>query len=328
MRLIAAGAIIVDNNSLGYYNIRRKFPSSLKTIYNRSYRKIVVVDNYSYCGGINFSKDFANKSINGTEMYRDVILKIFGPGARHLAMIFENSTKLSIKASHSPLLKTKPFIEKLPSEGKINDQVDDFPLKKFDIVNNYLEVIETKNIPFFQGRRRIFFPQHKRNLMKSFELTIASARENVYITTSYFLPPRRMRKAIIAAAKRGVEIKILTSGKSNGWLFMSLASQYIYSSFLQHGVKIYEMRNQEINIKMMTVDGIYSTLGSNLDHLESSHPEPKLITLDQEVASMLENEYNKYLLHSKEHTQESWNNRSIFHKFMNLLCYHIAKIIL
>jgi cardiolipin synthase len=104
------------------------------------------------------------------------------------------------------------------------------------------------------------------HIQKSMEESTNRAVSYCYFTTPYFLPYGSLKKAITNAAKRGVDVRILTAGLSDVPL-MRLASHHVYQSFLKHGVRIYEMHQKTLHAKIATIDGIYSSIGSyNLDH--------------------------------------------------------------
>src|SRR4029450_4040559 len=82
-----------------------------------------------------------------------------------------------------------------------------------------------------------------------------------------FCPPRRLMRAMIRSAKRGVDVRLLTAGVSDVPIARA-AAQHIYGQFLKHGVPICEMSDSTLHAKTMVVDGLYSTVGSfNLDQI-------------------------------------------------------------
>jgi cardiolipin synthase len=84
---------------------------------------------------------------------------------------------------------------------------------------------------------------------------------------SYFLPGRNERKLLRNASKRGVDIKIVLSAVSDTWLF-NRATIFLYDFILRNNIKIYEYLPSNLHAKVVTVDGIWCTVGSyNLNHL-------------------------------------------------------------
>ncbi len=57
----------------------------------------------------------------------------------------------------------------------------------------------------------IQFRRNRFNIQKALLLTLDCATRYCYITTPYFLPPQALKNALIQAAKRGVDVKILTA---------------------------------------------------------------------------------------------------------------------
>src|SRR4051812_9927916 len=68
------------------------------------------------------------------------------------------------------------------------------------------------------------------------------------------------------------------------------ASQHVYSLFLKNGVKIYEYYGRKLHAKTVTIDGIYSSIGSfNLDPWSHFYNlEMNLTVLDPDTAERLE----------------------------------------
>lgn len=62
---------------------------------------------------------------------------------------------------------------------------------------------------------------------------INAANTHVYITTPYFLPPVWLKRALIRAARRGVDVRIITAGASDVPA-VRYAAQHIYSAFLKY----------------------------------------------------------------------------------------------
>lgn len=73
------------------------------------------------------------------------------------------------------------------------------------------------------------------------------------------------------AAKRGVDVRILTAGKCDVPA-ITWAATHVYGYFLKHGVRVYEMKDRELHAKTATVDGMFACVGSyNLDYLSYYH---------------------------------------------------------
>lgn len=92
------------------------------------------------------------------------------------------------------------------------------------------------------------------------------AKKEITIINSYFFPRRRFMRRLVAAAQRGVKVRLILPSLSD-WPSYILASQYLYAYFLKRGVEIYEWKKSILHGKLATVDGEFATLGSfNLNY--------------------------------------------------------------
>ena len=126
-----------------------------------------------------------------------------------------------------------------------------------------------------------------------FQALINSARRTIRITTPYFLPDRSARQALIEAIERGVTVQILTAGPFIDHKIIRTLSHRSVSHLLQAGAEIYEYGPSMIHAKLMTVDGLWSVVGStNFDHRSFAlNDEVNLAVLDQELAATIESDF-------------------------------------
>jgi cardiolipin synthase A/B len=113
---------------------------------------------------------------------------------------------------------------------------------------------------------------HRKNIEKAYLKAIGEARHEVIIANAYFLPGGKLRKAIIAAAQRGVKVKLLLQGRYE-YFMQYHAARPVYSALLQSGVEIHEYAASFLHAKVAVVDAAdpakaWATVGSsNLDPL-------------------------------------------------------------
>lgn len=97
-------------------------------------------------------------------------------------------------------------------------------------------------------------------------LTIAGARERLYVTNAYFVPSAPLRALLVDAAARGVDVRILLPGPRNDHASTKWAGQMYFEELLEGGVRIWEYQPAMLHAKALVVDGVWSTVGSlNLD---------------------------------------------------------------
>lgn len=98
-----------------------------------------------------------------------------------------------------------------------------------------------------------------------FFLAITRAVQRLFIATPYFVPDEAMLVAIKTAALRGVDVRILTAGKSDVWLAHA-AGRSFYEELLRAGVRIFEYAEQMLHAKALVVDSDWVVVGSaNMD---------------------------------------------------------------
>jgi cardiolipin synthase len=94
-----------------------------------------------------------------------------------------------------------------------------------------------------------------------FLLAMSSARWSTYTTNPYFLPDDRMTRALTEAAERGVRVVVLLPGAIDNSIVRQ-ASRSRFRHLLEAGIEIYEYQAGLLHAKTMTVDGIWTTIGS------------------------------------------------------------------
>ncbi|HEY1181837.1 MAG TPA: cardiolipin synthase ClsB [Rhodocyclaceae bacterium] len=107
--------------------------------------------------------------------------------------------------------------------------------------------------------------KHRREIERAYLKAILSAREEIIIANAYFLPGRSFRRALRAAAKRGVRVTLLLEGLVE-YRLQYFATLALYSNLLGAGIRIFEYRKSYLHAKVAVVDGEWATVGSsNID---------------------------------------------------------------
>lgn len=99
---------------------------------------------------------------------------------------------------------------------------------------------------------------------------INHAQQRIWITTAYFLPNRKIVKALVRAGLRGVDVAICLPAKSD-LPFMKWTSRLLYDQLLKAGVKIYEYQERVLHAKSLVIDD-WGTVGTyNFNHRSLIH---------------------------------------------------------
>jgi len=107
--------------------------------------------------------------------------------------------------------------------------------------------------------------RHRRDIEHAYLRAIYSARHEIVIASAYFLPGRRFRKALLAAAKRGVSVKLLLQGRVE-YVLQHYATQSLYDRMLSAGVRVFEYEKGFLHAKVAVIDRDWATVGSsNID---------------------------------------------------------------
>lgn len=94
----------------------------------------------------------------------------------------------------------------------------------------------------------------------------SDAQHQITIINSYFFPRKKFMKQLTDAVDRGVRVRLILP-KYSDWPSYILASEYLYSFFLERGVEIYQWKKSILHGKLATVDHEWSTIGSfNLNY--------------------------------------------------------------
>lgn len=107
--------------------------------------------------------------------------------------------------------------------------------------------------------------RHRRDIEAAYLEAIHAARSEILIASAYFLPGRRFRHALLAAAARGVRVTILLQGQVE-YALLHYATQALYGRLIEGGIRICEYRAGFLHAKVAVIDGHWSTVGSsNID---------------------------------------------------------------
>jgi len=123
--------------------------------------------------------------------------------------------------------------------------------------------------------------RHRRDIEEAYLQAINAASSEVVIACAYFLPGVNFRRALVAAAARGVRVVLLLQGRVE-YVLLHYASRALYGSLLDNGVEIYEYHKSFLHAKVAVVDGHWATVGS-------SNIDPFSLVLSREANVVVEN---------------------------------------
>lgn len=162
-----------------------------------------------------------------------------------------------------------------------------------------------------------------------FALSIAAARETLYITNSYFVPDRDFRRLIAGAARRGVDVRILTVGEKGDVKSTWYAGRARYRELLEAGVRIFEYQPTMMHAKTIVVDGRWCGVGSmNADNRSLSfNEETVFLALDPGAAAVVEGHFMDDLEHSREIRLAEFEQRGNWERLKENVCYAFWRVL-
>lgn len=254
----------------------------------RNHRKIVVIDGLiGYAGSQNITDDtFRSKPHRQTGPWIDASIRMEGPAVYALQAIFLRDWMVDSEEKVGPLERFIPPITVKPEHPCV-----------------------VQVIPSGPGHS----PQAIHQAMLT---TIFAAREELVMTTPYFVPDDATRTALQAAATRGVRVTLVMPKVSDS-LLVAAASRSHYLDLLESGVRIFHYRDGLLHAKTMTVDRDIALIGSaNLDARSFwLNFEVTLFIYDDDFSSVVRFMQNDYLAKSDEVHLEDWRKRSLWETF-------------
>jgi cardiolipin synthase A/B len=144
---------------------------------------------------------------------------------------------------------------------------------------------------------------------------IRNAESNIYITDAYFAPGPQFIESLEAAARRGVDVRILLPGQDNEPLIQP-AARSNFAQLLEAGVRIYEWKGKMLHAKTATIDGVWSTVGSsNLDWWSiARNDEINTLVLSVRFADQMNEMFMSDLQNAREIKLAEWQERSWYER--------------
>lgn len=160
-------------------------------------------------------------------------------------------------------------------------------------------------------------------------LTIASARHRLFISNSYFVPDDDFRRLLVAAAQRGVDVRILTTSDVTDVKTTWHAGRAHYENLLEGGVRVFEYQPSMMHAKTFVADGLWASVGTaNFDNRSLVfNDESALLALDENLGTQLEAIFMEDLEYSTEITLETFRKRPWTNKVMEFAASKLGRIL-
>lgn len=283
-RLQQAGVNVVKFNPLNPLKSKAGYKPN-----DRDHRKILVVDGtIAIVGGVNLATEYQTVGAarsgpienEADRPWRDTDVRVAGPAVSQLEAIFVEHWR----AQHGPPLP---------------------------------DVIQLPNVPGAKGNSVVRFigstPDHT---VPRYYVTLISAlrsaEKSITADAAYFVPTKDEMDALTDAARRGVCVRLILPDKSDSSFSLAVGHAH-YGNLLRSGVKIYETHGVVLHSKTVTVDGVWSVIGSsNFDHRSIVfNDEVDAIVVGSQTADALEAMASEDIGKATEITIAHWHHRSI-----------------
>ena len=256
-------------------------PWKLWVLNHRNHRRVMVVDGaVGFTGGVGFADEWSGNA-DSPEHWRDTQARVEGPVVRGLQRAFQENWS---EVTGEPLVGDQFFPALSPAGSSSAAVVPSSPLAPMS------------------GAERVY------------SVSLAAAAKEVWIANSYFLPDDETTRLLVAADKRGADVRVMVPGdEHNDVPATKAAGRASFGPLLQGGVKIYEYQPTMFHLKTMVVDGIFSTVGSaNFDE-RSFHlnEEINLFVYDPAFAARMRDRFERDMQQCREYTLAMWNKRPL-----------------
>jgi cardiolipin synthase len=260
----------------------------INRVNNRTHRKSLIIDGrVGFTGGAGIADHWLGDA-EGPDHWRDIQVRIEGPAVTPLQSAFARNWL----ETTGELISGKDYYPRQETAGRL-------------AVQSILSSPETGS-----STVRIMY-----------YLSIVCARKNVYIANPYFIPNDHAIDILLAAKQRGVDVKIMVSGKHNDNLIARYNITRLYGRLLEAGVEIYEYNRTMLHHKIMVCDGLWSTVGTtNFDDRSFAHnDENNICVYERDFAEEWERIFLDDLADCDQVKLQDWRRRGVVVKATELL---------
>ena len=245
---------------------------------NRTHRKLLVIDGkLGFTGGVGIAPEWTGHSQDAAH-WRDTHFKVEGPVVSQMQAVFlDNWIKVSGEALHGPAY----FPVLTPVGGLAAQMFSSSPTGGSE------------------------------SMELMYLLAITAASRSIDLSAAYFVPDELSKTALLAALKRGVQVRIIVPGEHIDSETVRLASKAEWGELLAAGARIFEFAPTMFHCKAMIVDGLLVSVGStNFDNRSMRlNDEASLNVLDAGFAKVQTEAFEADLKRSVAYTHERWLRR-------------------
>jgi cardiolipin synthase len=255
----------------------------LARLNNRTHRKLLIADGrIGFTGGVGIADKWRGHA-QDEDHWRDSHFRVEGPVVGQIQAVFmDNWTKAT---------------------GRVLDGDDYFP-----------PLDKAGDMPAQMFSSSPTGGSESMHLM--YLMAITAASRTIDLSSSYFVPDELAVKALIAAARRGVRVRIITPGKKIDSEVVRLASRERWGDLLAAGIQIAEYQHTMYHVKALIVDSRLVSVGStNFDNRSFEiNDEANLNVLDPEFAKQQAMVFDDDWRHARPVSLTKWEDRPMLEK--------------
>jgi cardiolipin synthase len=263
---------------------------------HRDHRKILVVDDeVAFTGGLNIANDYASVEDGGAG-WHDEHCRVRGPIVLDLSRLFRRTWLRAGGETYPP-----------PARA-----------------GNALGIGGSSFVRMIENTAR----RKRTAIRRAYLHVIKTARRSVLIENAYFMPDRGLRRALVRAVARGVDVRVIVPGNSDVQL-IEWASLYVMRALARRRVKVLRWRGVMLHAKTAVVDGVWSTIGSyNFDaQSRFNNLECTLEILDPDVGTALAAQFDRDVAHTDAFDESSWQKQPFWRKALAWLAYRLRRFL-
>ena len=274
-----------------------------RRLFRRLHRKIAVIDErIAFVGGINVDDSPTHDELTGEPLgpRLDFAVECQGPIVADIAFAV---ARLWWRVGVTLLLDAaEPLPRRLASAAPLDDGVR-------------AAIILRDNL------------RHRRSIEHSYLAAVRAARQQIDIASAYFQPGQRFRRALMAAARRGVRVSLLLQGRVE-YRLQHYAQRALYGQLLAAGIEIHEYRRSYLHAKVAVMDRQWATVGSsNIDALSLLLArEANVVVLDGAFCDELRGHIDAAVRDDSRQLQASdYERRSVLTRAVDWIAYGVMR---
>jgi len=281
-RMVGAGVEVERFRPLKWFNLRRAN--------HRTHRKLLIVDgNIAFTGGVGIAQEWTGDA-QDPDHWRDNHYRLSGPIVTEVQRnFFKNWQRCGHVMREEDIPK---YFPEITAAGSMD-----------------AEVVAASPVDGPETIRTLFVD------------AVVSAKVSLDVATAYFVPGERLTEALIEAAGRGVEVRVLVCGKHIDETLVRYASRACWGELMEAGIRVFEYDKTLFHVKAITVDEQWTSVGSANFDVRSCciNDELNIIVKDETFAQQHHLLFDEDCSHAHEVTLAAWKGRPIIRRILDRL---------